>query len=115
LIFTSDHQDDGEWTTVAAHDYPAGLFFDTYSESYVKHLAFETVTESHPGAGLGDYDDPGRTTNVPDPKPIPGVLWIDPPHFLTCPDQYVISHLGIRYDLDKGKIRQMRIACRPIE
>lgn len=70
------------------------------------------MTEAHPGAGLGDYNNPGVTATVPTLSSWPN--WIGPIQYLECPDQYVISHLGIRYELDTGKIRRVKITCRPI-
>lgn len=112
-LFTSDHQDDGEWTKVGADEYAAGVVVGADPwDDYVQTLRFETVSEPKAGEGLGSYKNPELTPAV---GPMGITPIIGPLHYLECPDQDVMSSFSVRYDTKKGKIRQVKITCRSID
>lgn len=110
LVFSSDYKGDGDWTEVASEDYPAGVVFEAdLWNDYVKTLRFETVHQNNPGL-LGPYENPSLTPAVgPSGGPIIGPL-----HYLECPDEYVVTAFSLKYDTKKGKIRHVKITCRPL-
>jgi hypothetical protein len=86
-------------------EYPVGVtIFINAVDGYVKNLQIETASKS----GHQITANNGTTGWVLD-----YIHWDDSVG-LICPDQNVMTGIGVRYDTTKGKIRQMKVFCRPL-
>ena len=87
--------------------YAAGVKIATnLGDGYVQNLEILFV---HPTLyGLGNYGTPGEAG------------WITPfgydgnDHVLICPDQYVMTGIAAQTSTGSGKIRRLKIYCRPL-
>jgi hypothetical protein len=100
----------GTTEIVVDRDFPGQLMLNLDSAGdYVRDVALVGVRKS----SLGDFLEP--TTTFTDfamglgvrPHPV-GVGNYET---LSCPSQYVITGLSMRYDVSKGKIRRLKITC----
>lgn len=106
VIFSANHKTPGELTEISLDRYVNGveLELDNFSD-YVQRLRMfgDKITAS------GELGDNEGTTWVG-----PHGFLIGPLHALMCPRARVITGLALRYDTQKGKIRTLKVTCRPL-